>query len=769
MWNVRRAAVLGAGVMGAQIAALLAGAGIPVELLDMVPDGAGDRDQLARRALRRLSTMKPAPAYQPRDLDRIRPGNFADHLDRLRGCDWVLEAVVEDLAAKRELFARVAPFVAADALITSNTSGLPVAAMAAALPAELRPRFFGTHFFNPPRYLRLLEVIPGAETAPERVAAFIPFVERVLGKGVVVCKDTPYFIANRIVTYGLGVVLAAMTEFDLAIDAVDAITGPAMGRPKTATFQTADLVGMDTVLHVLQNLRALVTDPAEQAVYAVPDWLRAMADRGWLGRKAGQGFYKREGDQVLVLDPATLDYRPRRKVTLASLAAAQTASGPVERVRALLSGNDVAAQFAWRVLRETWLFAASRLGEIAERPADVDRALELGLGWEMGPFALWDALGVAAVAARMEGDGMTLPPSVRAVLDGPGRWYPEGRPTYGLTLGGVRAGGGVVRENTGATLLHLGEGVLAVQMHSPKDAIGPDVVQMLQVACEEALRPGRTGLVIASESQNFCVGANLFLLVMAAQEEEWDDIDLMVRQFQKALTDLKFLERPVVAAPSGMALGGGAELCLAADQVVAHAETYIGLVEVGAGLIPAGGGCKEMLLRQMARAPQPGALGGAVDRQPHVNAAFETIALAKVATSAREGQELGLLADRDRVVMNRDHLLAAARDTVVHLYAGGAYRPPVPARIPVTGADGRAVLEWGIYNLLNSGRISDHDARIGRELARVLTGGDLPAGTEVDEAYLLDLEREAFVRLCREPKTQARMLHLLQTGKPLRN
>lgn len=470
-----------------------------------------------------------------------------------------------------------------------------------------------------------------------------------------------------------------------------------------------------------------------------------------------------------MLDPATLTYRPRRKGTFASLEAARAAGGRVEGLRALLSGNDVAARFAWRILSQTLLFAAARLDEIAGDPAAVDRAMELGLGWEMGPFALWDALGVAGVAERMERDGMTLPANVRAVVDGPGRWYPQGPPSYGLTLAGVRATGGVVRENAGATLLDLGDGVLAVQMHSPKDAIGPDVVQMLQAGCEEALKPGRTGLVIASESRNFCVGANLFLLVMAAQEEEWDDIDLMVRQFQKAMMDLKYLQRPVVAAPFGITVGGGAELCLAADQVVAHAETYIGLVEVGAGLIPAGGGCKEMLLRHTARAPQPGDLGGAVDRQPHVNAAFETIALAKVGTSAREGQRLGLLTDRDRVVMNRDHLLAAARETVLHLYAGGAYRPPLPPRVPVTGTDGRAVLEWGIYNLYNSGRISEHDARIGRELARVLTGGDLPAGTEVDETYLLDLEREAFLRLCREPKTQARMLHLLQTGKPLRN
>ncbi|BDG58943.1 3-hydroxyacyl-CoA dehydrogenase/enoyl-CoA hydratase family protein [Caldinitratiruptor microaerophilus] len=784
--TIRRAAVLGAGLMGSQIAALLASCGLEVLLLDIVPDSLTPEEQrrgltlsdprvrsrLATQAVERLRRMKPPPLFTAEAADRITPGNLEDDLPRLREADWVLEAVVEDLGVKQDLWRRVAPHVQPGTVLSSNTSGLSIAAQAEALPAELRPHFLGTHFFNPPRYLKLLEVIPTPDTDPEVVSFVRSFATRVLGKGVVIARDTPNFIANRIGTYGLAVTLRAMARFGLGVDEVDAITGPAMGRPKSATFRTLDLVGLDVFAHVARNTRARVADPAERDALELPPYIEEMLRRGWTGDKAGQGFFKKvkgaSGEsEILALDLQTLEYRPRKKVRFASLDQARNVADPGARLRALVSAGDPAGRFAWEVLRDVLAFCAARLDEIAGGDvAAVDRAMRWGFGWELGPFEAWEALGVRETVVRMEAEGVQVPDWVREK----DRFYPPGPRADGPLSFTVQKADPtrVVKAWPGATLVDLGDEVLGLELHGPKQAIGQDYVAAVRFAAGEVLRNWR-GLVISAEAPNFSVGANLVLILMAAQDEDWDEIDQAVREFQSANMTLRYLPRPVVVAPYGMTLGGGAEIAFHADRVVAAAELYMGLVEVGVGLIPAGGGTKEMAVRMTRQVPRvQSQLPGPVDAQPFVNRAFEAIATARVSGSAAEAAQLGYLRATDRIVMNRDLLLAEAKAEVLALDRAG-YVPPAPERIPVLGPDGRAVLELGIYTLRNAGQATEHDAKVARKIAHVLTGGDLPAGTLVDEQYLLDLEREAFLSLCGEPLSQARMAHLLQTGRPLRN
>ncbi|HEY8394193.1 MAG TPA: 3-hydroxyacyl-CoA dehydrogenase family protein, partial [Thermaerobacter sp.] len=585
----------------------------------------------------------------------------------------------------------------------------------------------------------------------------------------------------------------------------DEITGEAMGRPKSATFRTLDVVGIDVMKDVADNTRAAVSDPAEQEAFTLPEFMRQLVERGWTGQKAGQGFYKRVkgedgGSQILVLDPATLEYRPRRRLPAASLQAARAIEDPVQRVKALLAADDVAGRFAWEITRRTLAYAASKLGEIADDVVSVDRAMKWGFGWAAGPFELWDALGAATVLERMERDGQALPGwLVEAIKNGPGRFYVEEEDGRRLAL----AAGGryvpveddpraievprllrrqrVVARNAGATLVDMGDEVLLLDFHSPKQAIGADFMQMVERAVDEVEANWR-GLVISSHVRpNFCVGANLMLILLAAQEGEWEEIDAMVRLFQRANMRLKYAARPVVVAPYGMTLGGGCEVALHGARVVAAAETYLGLVEVGVGVIPAGGGTKEMLVRAIEDVPEvfsgkyaqtPGPattdMTGRVNLQVLVNRVFETIGTARVATSAAEARQLGFLRDTDAIVTNGEHLLHEAKRAVLALDEAG-YRPPARRRIPVVGDSGRALMELAAISMHWGGWASEHDLKIARKLAHVLAGGDVPPGTEVDEEYLLDLEREAFLSLAGEPKTQARMQHVLKTGKPLRN
>lgn len=719
---LRRAAVLGAGTMGAQIAAHLANAGLDVLLLDVTRDAAA-------AGVKRLRTMRPDPCFVPEVLARISTGGF-DDAKPLRDADWVIEAVVESLEIKQALLLKLAPMIGPTAIVSSNTSGIPLAAIASALPADLRPRWLGTHFFNPPRYLHLIELIPTPETARTVLEDLIVFADVRLGKGVVVAKDTPGFIANRIGMFGAirSIELAAAGQF--TIDEIDAVTGPIIGRPKSATFRTLDLAGVDIAAKVAADLATRLSETEGRDAYTPPALLTRMIERGLLGDKAGRGFYQRvkgdDGSTILTLDPATLDYRPQTTPKLPALEAARAVPDLGARIRTLMHGSDRAGDILRATLGPTLQYAGQVAGAIAHDPRDIDNAMRWGFGWELGPFEILAAIGDASASA---------PAPVTKSR--------------------------VVKSNDGASLIDAGEGVLRLELHSKLNTIGGDAIAMIVAGVSEAERNFRA-LVIGQNAEPFSAGANLMLVLLEAQEGNWDEIDAMVRAFQGATSALKYCAVPVVAAPAGLALGGGCEICLHASHVRAAAETYIGLVEVGVGLIPAGGGTREMLLRAIDRS-------AGTDAFPAVQAAFETIGFGKVSTSAPHAQQLGYLRDRDAITMNRTRVLAdAARDALDLAEAG--YQPVQPrAAIPVGGPDMFATLSLGIHLARRAGRISDHDARIGRLIARVLTGGDVPHRTTVSEQQLLDLEREAFLTLCGEPRTLERIAYTLKTGKTLRN
>jgi 3-hydroxyacyl-CoA dehydrogenase len=795
---VRRAAVLGAGTMGSRIAAHLANAGIPVLLLDMVPAGEGDRGRLAKAALDALAKAKPAAFYEPSLAALLAPGNFEDDLGKLSQCDWVIEAVAEHLAIKTALLARVVPHLAPQAVLTTNTSGLPIAQIAAGL-ASHRERFFGTHFFNPPRYMRLLEVIPTAESDPSVVAAFAAFADRILGKQVVKAHDTPNFIANRI---GIAVMFNAaslMLEQGLTIEEVDALTGQAIGWPRTGTFRLADLVGIDILAHVAANFPQGVTQSGFSSV------LEEIVKRGWLGDKAGQGFYKKSRgedgkDLRLVLDLATFEYRPSSKPALPTLEMAKNAATLQERLRLLLANDpakDKAAAFLWPFLAALWNFAAERIGEVADDAASIDRAMRAGFNWELGPFEMMDAAGVAPTVARMKSLGLPVNPRIEALLAaGQPSWYAQdGRECFQPEKGKLepvaavpgharvadfRRSHGVVRSNAGASLVDLGDGIGCIELHSLKNAIGGDVLALISAVLNPSSDAVRdfAGFVITGDREHFSVGANLMQLLLTAQEGEWEELAAVIHGFQQMTAAIKFCPRPVVAAPFGMTFGGGAEICLHAARRQPHAETYIGLVEAGVGLIPAGGGTKEMLLRAMdqasALAPPdprdpPSRFAQSAELATALKRTLETVAMAKVSTSAAEARPLGLFSTVDRITMNRERLLLDAK-ALATVLAGAGYTAPQPrTQIPAPGIAALATLETGIFLMGEAGFASEHDQKVARWAAYVLAGGRVTAGSPVSEQYLLDLEREAFLSLCGERKTQERIAFTLKTGKPLRN
>jgi 3-hydroxyacyl-CoA dehydrogenase len=795
---VRRAAVLGAGTMGSRIAAHLANAGIPTLLLDMVPTGEGDRSRLAKGALEALGKAKPAAFFEASRAALITPGNFEDDLGKLAQCDWVIEAVAENLAIKTALFSRVVPHLAPEAVLSTNTSGLPVSQIAAGLGTH-RDRFFGTHFFNPPRYMRLLEVIPTADTDPDVLAAFAAFADRLLGKQVVPARDTPNFIANRI---GIAVMFNAanlMLEQGLTVEEVDALTGQAIGWPRTGTFRLADLVGIDILAHVATNFPQGVTAGRFSPI------LEKIVSRGWLGDKAGQGFYRKvpgaEGKEVrMVLVPETLEYRPMAKPTLAALEMAKNAATVPERLRQLLANDpakDKAAAFLWPFLSALWNYAAERIGEVAGDAASIDQAMRAGFNWELGPFEMMDAAGVAATVARMRALGLPVSPRIETLLAAgqPGWYANSGRECFqpekgrlepvGVVPGHARVAdfrrsNGVVRSNAGASLVDLGDGIGCIELHSLKNAIGGDVLALVSAVLNPASDAVRdfAGFVISGDRDNFSVGANLLQLLLAAQEGEWEELNAVIRGFQQMTAAIKFCPRPVVVAPFGLTLGGGAEICLHAARRQPHAETYIGLVEAGVGLIPAGGGTKEMLLRAVdqasALAPPdprdpPSKFAQSAEMATALRRVLETIALAKVSTSAAEARPLGMLAPADRVTMNRERLLLDAKAQAAAL-AGGGYIPPQPrTQIAAPGTAGLATLEAGIFLMGEAGFASEYDQKVARWAAYILAGGRVTAGSMVSEQYLLDLEREAFLSLAGERKTQERIAFTLKTGKPLRN
>ena len=780
-WIVRRAAVLGAGTMGAQIAALLANQGIPCDLLDLASDAADQpRNRLAEEGKERLLKLTPSPIYGRDVMDLIRPGNFSDDLPRLREADWVIEAVVERLDVKQAIWGQMAEHLRPDVIASSNTSGIPIRSIVEKLPLAVRRRVVGTHFFNPPRYLRLLEVTPTADTDPAVVEAISRFAEHGLGKGVVVARDVPNFIANRIGCYGFTVSLRAMEEFELGPDEVDTITGAPMGRPNSATFRTLDLVGIDVFVQICDNTVGFVTEDWEKEAYQVPGYVRKLVENGWTGDKGGQGFYKRvrEGGatQILTLDPATMEYRPRRRAGEPSVAAAAAQDDVGARIRGLVEADDRAGRFAWRVLSQMLAYSAQKVGEVCDDIDSIDRAMRWGFGWELGPFEAWDAIGVAESVRRMAADGVDVPGWVTDMAAKGESFYRRTKgkslqitPRSGyapiatspetIPLSELREGGRVIVDRPSATLYDLGDGIAYFDFHPPKQAIDRDFMEMLEETVGRAPRDFR-GLVIGSQvPPNFCVGANVALMLDPARAGRWDQIDELVKAFQYGLLSLKRLSIPVVVAPYGATVGGGAEIALAASRVVAAAETYLGLVEIGAGIVPGGGGCKELLARALERGDDPATAVGRV---------FETIGLAKTSGSAHEARSLGFLRPEDSIVPNKDHLLYQAKQRALALAADG-YGPPPTARLPVVGAELRKVLIETVEGMVSAGQATDHDLTIARELAYVLTGGDRPAGSEADEEHFLELEREALVKLCHEAKSQERLDHIMQTGRPLRN
>ena len=763
MHQIRSVGVLGAGVMGAQIAAHAANAGLPVLLLDL--DAA-----TASKGLARARKLKPAPFFTPTTAGLVTTGGFDTHLDRLAQCDWIIEAVVERLDIKQALLSRVEPHRAEHAIVSSNTSGIPIGSIAEGRSDAFRRHWLGTHFFNPPRYLPLLEVIPTAETDPAVVDAITRFGDRILGKGVVIAKDTPNFIANRIGLYGVLRIFEQLGDY--SIEEIDAITGPAIGRPKSATFRTIDIAGIDVTALVATNLADQIHDDAERAAFALPPVVADMVDRGWFGAKVGRGFYRKqsrsEGSGILTLDPATMEYRPREPARLPALDAAASIESVGERIRTLFRGRDRVGDFLRATLAPTLVYAARVAPAIAHSIDDIDRAMRWGFGWELGPFELWDAIGTDAVleAAGASDDPPPLVAARRAATESAEiRFRDAAVPPAASDLQILRCAKSArpaVRENPSASLIDLGDGVLAIEFHSKMNTIGGDTLAMLTAGIEEATR-NFEAIVIGNDAPAFSAGANLMLALFEAQDENWDELDLMIRTFQSTVLSLRDAAVPVVSAPAGLTLGGGCEITLHSDRVQAAAETYMGQVEVGAGLIPAACGTKELLVRFTRLAPPGG------DALPQVQRAFELIGFGTVSSSAADARRLGLLRETDGVTMNRERLMTDAKRKALDLARTG-YHPPAPLmEIPVGGAGVRATLDLGVHIAWRAGRISDHDAHIGRLLARILAGGDLPHATTVTEQHLLDLEREAFLSLLGEAKTQERMAHILKTGKPLRN
>jgi 3-hydroxyacyl-CoA dehydrogenase len=783
-------AVLGAGVMGTGIAAHLAGAGIRTFLLDILPTNLTDaekgqpaaRNRLALTAIDRALKSKPATFYDPDAARLVTPGNFDDHLAELQQCDLIIEAVVERMDIKKALFARLAPHVQKGAILASNTSGLSLAEMTRELPEALQKQFCVMHFFNPVRYMRLLELVPGPKTEPA-VMARAARIGEFLGKGVVYGKDTPNFVANRIGVYSIMQVFRSMTEFGLTIEEVDKIVGKPMGRPASAAFRTSDIVGIDTLLHVAKNCYDSLTQDEERDTFVVPEWVAKLSASGRTGQKAGAGFYKKKGDEILVLDVGSLEYRPQNKVRYESLGAVKSIEDVGERLKALVNADDKAGQFAWRALSTCLAYTARRVGEIANDIVNIDRAMRWGFNWELGPFEAWDAIGVPASVERMKKDGLKVAPWVEAMLKGGRTSFYDGshaapryydvnsktsatkpRDPHAIRLAAVHEDKSrVVKENMGASLLDLGDGCLCLEVHTKMNTIDNDVIEMMGHAVTEAER-NFEALVVANDGEHFGAGANLMLVYMAAQQKAWDQVATVVKGFQDNVQRLRYARVPVVTAPFQYAFGGAAELAMAGDVAQAHAETYMGLVEVGVGLVPAGGGCLRMVERWTDTvAPVEGA-----DLLPFVGQASLNIATAKVSTGAEEARRLRYLLPTDGISLNRDHQLYEAKMRALGMARAG-YRPPRPKLLKAAGLDAARTIGMRVWGMMESGFATAHDGVVANKVAHVLCGGHVAAGSEVTEQHFLDLEREAFLSLCGEEKSQARMQSILMTNKPLRN
>jgi len=765
MKRIRSVAVLGAGTMGAQIAAHVANAGFPALLLDL-------DSKTAREGLSKAKKLKPNPFFT-RDTDKlITAGGFDTDLNKIAKYDWIIEAVVERIDIKQKLLSEVEAYRSSDSIISSNTSGIPISDISDGFSKEFRRHWLGTHFFNPPRYLRLLEVIPTVDTDPDVTDAIVNFGSQRLGKGVVIAKDTPGFIGNRIGLFAVVQALRELVAGNFTIEEIDGITGPLLGRPRSATFRTLDIAGIDIFSAVTSDLTKRLNNEKEREEFSLPPLIAEMVERGWVGEKSGQGFYKKSlvknNREILTLDHTTMDYRSKLPMQLPQLDVAQAITDLPTRVRELFVGKDRIGEFLRETLTPTLVYTATIAPSIAHSIDDIDRAMRWGFGWDLGPFELWDAIGVTNV---LDASGEKYEPELIRTLEedsvsGDRKFRSTQIPPAGPELQLLRQSkktNNVVKKNPGASLIDLGDGVLGLELHSKMNTIGADTVTMLQAGVEEAEK-NFNGLVIGSDAPAFSAGANLALILLEAQEENWNEIDLMIRSFQSTVLGLRYAQVPVIAAPAGLTLGGGCEITLHADQVQAAAETYMGQVEVGVGLIPAGCGTKELLVRFTDKAPRETA-----DMLPYVKQAFELIGFATVSTSGPHAKNIGLLNRNDRITMNREQLISDAKRCALDLAHAG-YQPPSRTKsIPVGGADIKASLQLGVYLAQQGEHITDHDALIGNSLASILAGGNIPHATTVSEQYLLDLERETFLSLCGQPKTQARIVHTLKTGKTLRN
>jgi 3-hydroxyacyl-CoA dehydrogenase len=800
--NVRKAAVLGAGTMGAAIAAHLANAGIPVLLLDVAPSeltpdevkkgltlaSPAVRDHLVNSLFEAAKKLKPPPYMLADNAKLIKTGNFTDDISKISECDLVIEAVVENLDIKHKVFAEVEKYRKPGAVIASNTSGIPIESIAEPFSDDFKLHFLGIHFFNPPRYMKLVEIIPGKKTSGEVACKIAGFLDQRLGKGVVPAKDRPNFIANRIGTFGMMVTIHEMLAMGFTPTEIDQITGKAIGHAKSATFRTSDLVGLDVLVHVNRNLYPAISDDEDREAFQIPPLIETMVEKNLLGDKTGSGFYKKTKDPagqtaILELDLNTFEYKPQEKTKFPSLEAAKGIDDLPKRLKTLVLGDDRVAEFLWKTSSRLQRYAANRIPEIADTVLEIDNALKWGFGWEVGVFEAWDAIGVRESVERMTKEGKTIPANVLKMLDsgaesfyksesgrtffydlvsGEYRPVPE-RP--GVTiLKSVKERTGTIKTNPGASLIDIGDGVACLEFHSKMNSLGGDTVQMIDLAIDEVER-NFTGLVVGNQGGNFSAGANLMMLLMAAQEEEWDDIHLMVATLQKAVMRLRYSSKPVVTAPYALTLGGGCEIAMHGNRVRAAAETYMGQVEVGVGLIPAGCGTKEMTMRAMDAAEKvPDA-----DPLAFLRKTFELLGMGTVSGSAQEARVFGFLRESDSISMNGDRLIADAKQEVLNLDSSG-FVPPVPREdILVLGESAQAAIKLALHMMRRGGYISDHDQFIGKKLASIMTGGNLNHATRVSEQYLIDLEREAFVSLCGERRTQERIAAILKTGKPLRN
>lgn len=804
---INRAAVLGAGTMGAAIAAHLANAGIPTYLLDIVPreltpedeekgltlDDPRVRNRIARQGWKRTRRARPASLFADSVAQRVTLGNMEDNFDWISTVDWIIEAVVERLDIKQQVMARIEATRRPGSIVSTNTSGIQIQDIAAGRSQDFKSHFLGTHFFNPPRYLHLLEIIPHTETNPDIVDFMTQFATRTLGKGVVICNDTPNFIANRFISIVGGYTVNYALENGYTVKEVDALTGPIIGRPKTATFRLLDLVGLDVMAHVNHNLYPAIPDDPYRDVLEHPqttDLMETMLDRNWLGNKAEAGFYRQVrtegGREFWELNLETKEHEAPGDAYFESVSEHREVENVGERIRRLTQAEDRASEFIWAIIAFELNYAASLVPDVADIIVDIDNAVRWGFQHELGPFEIWDALGVADTVERMEAEGMSVTPWVKDMLnDGfssfytkqngrlyhydvhAGEYVPTDTDPRVIQLQALKADDErIVAHNESATLLDLGDGVLCLEFHSKMNALDQDVINLMGTARDE-LEKDWVGLVVGNQGEHFCAGANVFMVAMAAMQEEWDQLDTMIKNLQDALMGFRYSPKPVVTAPFCMTLGGGAEVMMGSSTICAAAETYVGQVEAGVGLVPAGGGCKELLRRVVSPVVRK---NEDADPLPFLRHVFEMIALAEVSASAVEAREWGFLSPADRIVMNRDHLLHEAKQMVLDMVEAD-YRPPVrdEDQIWAVGANGLAALKVVVWGQREAGYASEHDALIANKTANILCGGKLNRAQWVDPQYILDLEREAFLSLLGEQKTLDRIWHFLNTGKPLRN